>query len=484
MKKNSLLFRLIKGAVKFFYPQIEVVGAENLPDEPCVIVGNHSQMDGPVSCELYFPGTHYIWCAGEMMHTKEVPTYAYWDFWSAKPAATRWFFKLLSYIIAPLSAFVFNSANTIGVYHDTRILKTFRESMEKLQEGANLIIFPEHYEPYSCVVNDFQDRFIDLARMYYKKTGKELKFVPMYIAPKLRQIHIGTPVQFSAAAKMDDERSRIKNYLMAEITSIAKALPEHKVVPYENIPKRLRGSNLSTKPYRPGPKPPVVDYRQLRPRMIFNGDPRFSHLKLLGGWIVYFILYFVSEGLIPQSACHVIHSPLDDMIPFNEYWLIFYCSWYACIIASLLYFLLYDIDSFKKLQTYLIITQLLAMVIYFVYPSVQLMRPTSFEHHNFFTWLMAFIYNFDTPTGVCPSLHVAYSIGMATVWCKKKELTNGWRVLCWVAVVLISLSTCFVKQHSIIDVFVAIPVCMIANFLLYGKVGDKRPKLQEHLERL
>ena len=59
---------------------MKVIGKENLPDEPCIIVGNHTLMNGPIACELYTPGKHYTWCNGEMMHLKEVPQYAFEDF--------------------------------------------------------------------------------------------------------------------------------------------------------------------------------------------------------------------------------------------------------------------------------------------------------------------------------------------------------------------------------------------------------------------
>ena len=132
-KKVSPIYKVIKALVRLFYPKMEIVGTENLPDEPTIIVGNHTQMNGPIACELYFPGNRYIWCAGQMMHLKEVPAYAYQDFWSNKPKYIRWFYKLLSYIIAPLSVCVFNNANTIGVYRDNRIISTFKETVQKLQ---------------------------------------------------------------------------------------------------------------------------------------------------------------------------------------------------------------------------------------------------------------------------------------------------------------------------------------------------------------
>lgn len=238
------LYKVIKTLVRVFYPKMEVVGVENLPEEPVIVVGNHTQMNGPIACELYFPGKRYIWCAGQMMHLKEVPEYAFQDFWSQKPKWSLWFYKLLSYLIAPLSVCVFNNAGTIPVYRDVRLKTTFKLSLEKLQDGASMIIFPEHGEPYNNILYTFQDKFIDLARLYYKKAGIALSFVPLYIAPALKKMYIGKPIRFCADAPIQEERKRICDYLMAEITDIAQSLPEHTVVPYRNIPKKFYPSNL------------------------------------------------------------------------------------------------------------------------------------------------------------------------------------------------------------------------------------------------
>ncbi len=246
-KKTSPAFRGLKGLVKFFYWKMECVGLENLPDESVIIVGNHTQMHGPLASELYFPGKRYIWCAGQMMHLKEVPGYAYQDFWSQKPKYSRWIYKILSYIIAPLSVFIFNNAHTIGVYRDARILTTFRRTISALQEGANVIIFPEHDVKYNHIIYDFQDKFIDVAKLYHKRTGKDLCFVPMYVAPYLKMMYLGKPIRFCAENPMEQERRRICEYLKAEITDIACSLPQHTVVPYRNIPKKYYPSNIVKK---------------------------------------------------------------------------------------------------------------------------------------------------------------------------------------------------------------------------------------------
>lgn len=237
-KRVSLLYKAVKWFVWLFSPKMQVIGAENLPADGALIVGNHSQMYGPIAAEFYIPKEHYTWCAGEMMKSKEVPAYAFQDFWSQKPKYTHWFYKILSYIIAPLSVLIFNNANTIGVYHDTRLLSTFRNTVKALQKGANVVVFPEHDVKCNNIIYDFQDRFIDIAKLYYKKTGRELSFVPLYIAPKLKKMYLGKPVKFNPHADITEERRRICDYLMEEITAIARDLPLHTVVPYRNIPKK------------------------------------------------------------------------------------------------------------------------------------------------------------------------------------------------------------------------------------------------------
>ena len=168
---------------------------------------------------------------------------------SAKPASVRWFYRLASYAIAPLSVLIFNNASTVPVYHDTRLITTFRRSIELLQEGRNMIIFPEKNKRYNNILYDFQDKFVDLARFYYRKTKQALLFVPVYNAPKLHKTVIGKPVRFDPGAPIEQERERICKAMKDAITAMAAALPEHTVIPYRNIPKRLYPKNIPIEVY-------------------------------------------------------------------------------------------------------------------------------------------------------------------------------------------------------------------------------------------
>ena len=199
------------------------------------------------------------------------------------------------------------------------------------------------------------------------------------------------------------------------------------------------------------------------------GEPRFRHMLLLLGWVGYFILYFLTENLIPPEKCTPMHCFLDDLIPFSEYFAVFYCAWYALVFGSLAYTLFFNVESFKGMQKFIIVTQAVAMLCYILWPSRQDLRPEVFPRENFFTAVMAFIYSFDTSTGVCPSLHVGYSLGILSAALKDRELRPVWKWLLGLLVLMISLSVCFVKQHSALDVFFALPLGLLAEIVVYGK---------------
>ena len=199
------------------------------------------------------------------------------------------------------------------------------------------------------------------------------------------------------------------------------------------------------------------------------GEPRFSHALLLLGWIGYFALYFITENLIPLERCHVIHCALDDVIPFREEFVIVYAGWYVYVFGSLAYTFFYHVDGFKRMQKFIMITQAVAMACYIIWPSIQLLRPAVFPRQNFFTWIMGIIYGFDTPTGVFPSLHVAYSAGIVSVALKDQALHPLGKAGMTIFALLVCVSVCFVKQHSALDVIAALPVCLLAEILVYGK---------------
>ena len=217
---ESLVAKIAKMVVNNYikkYANITVNGIEKIDDvkKPRIFVCNHlSNSDGLVLDKVLKEKSDPYFIAGAKL--------------SNDPTTNLGTMIVKNIQIKP------NSADKEAI---TKIVKALRS-------GEDVVIFPEGPEKYNHIVNQFQDGFVDIARLYYRRTGKLLKFVPLYIAPKLKKAYLGKPIRFSPELSGKRERSRICEYLMQEISGIAFSLPQHTVIPYSNIPKSKYPTNI------------------------------------------------------------------------------------------------------------------------------------------------------------------------------------------------------------------------------------------------
>ena len=80
------------------------------------------------------------------------------------------------------------------------------------------------------------------------------------------------------------------------------------------------------------------------------------------------------------------------------------------------------------------------------------------------------LYAVDTNTNVFPSEH---AIGSVAVWVAAIHTRSLRTPLRITLITLLAMFTCFstvfLKQHSVIDIFAAIPVCMVAYYFSFGR---------------
>lgn len=172
---------------------------------------------------------------------------------------------------------------------------------------------------------------------------------------------------------------------------------------------------------------------------------------------------------------NIIHSPLDDRIPFCEIFIIPYLLWFLYIAGTVIFFLFFN-DSEKEYYQYMIhlgLGMTLFLIISYVYPNGLHLRPSTFPRDNIFTSLVATLYKIDTPTNVLPSIHVYNSIAAfcAIHTCTQLKKHPVIRFSSFILTILIILSTMFLKQHSIKDVILATAIA-IGFYLLLYKVFD------------
>lgn len=233
IKKNTLPFRFFAGIVKIFYKKRKVEGLENLPEDPCIIVANHSQIHGPLTFELRVKFPRLIWCDSAMMETKEVPNYAEKAFWPDATDKVKKSRRRLMKSIGWFVAYIFNRAHTLPVYRDMRLMKTFKMTEEALAKGNHIVIFPENEFGFNGILDEFNLHFCDIAKIYYKKKGVCLKFVPVYNCVDLKRVVVSRKhFTYDPSIPIEEQRKILCDGIREEITRLAKELPRHKVIPF------------------------------------------------------------------------------------------------------------------------------------------------------------------------------------------------------------------------------------------------------------
>ena len=212
----------------------------------------------------------------------------------------------------------------------------------------------------------------------------------------------------------------------------------------------------------------AADYRNFSLRKI--NTPEYRHLWLLLFWPIYIARYFLVENLNPAESYTVIHCALDDVIPFREKFLIFYVLWYVSLALMHLYTMLYDVEAFKRYSKFLFVSMGISSVIFLVFPSCQELRPVEFPRDNLLTKIVSLLYAVDTNTNIFPSEHAIGALAVLASAINTRSLRSPGKIAFFaVLAVMISLSTVFLKQHSILDVLAALPICAFAYWLCYGR---------------
>ena len=202
----------------------------------------------------------------------------------------------------------------------------------------------------------------------------------------------------------------------------------------------------------------------------------FIYLKDAYPMIAFVIFYLLSFRILEKVnriKYYNIDIELDEKIPFIPAFVIPYCFWFVYIIVIPVYLYIKDINSYKRASLYYVFGCTLFIVISALYPNILYLRPSSIDNTGICNKIVLAIWKSDTPTNVFPSIHVYNSV-VATVAMLKSNTKLGKnryiRVSCIVTAILISLSTIFIKQHSLMDVTGGLVLAIIGYRLVYNKV--------------
>lgn len=203
-------------------------------DEPAIYITNHSGIIGPVNMCMYYDKPMKPWVISFMFDNKKVAAnFAFHDFFFGRSKKHKKFWRFLAKLVSRLLSPLLKSQNPILVYKNSlKIRQTFQDSVDALESGKDIVIFSESHIKYSKFTNKLSSGFAEVARYYYKKTGKRVKFYPVYCGYGLKTMNIGKPVQFDPENLGKEERSRIALHIQHEIDRLGHEAPKHKPVPF------------------------------------------------------------------------------------------------------------------------------------------------------------------------------------------------------------------------------------------------------------
>lgn len=201
---------------------------------------------------------------------------------------------------------------------------------------------------------------------------------------------------------------------------------------------------------------------------------KYSHAWVLLYAFIYMPWFSYLEQHVTKDY-HLIRSPMDQYIPFVEYFIIPYLLWFVFIAAVLIYFFFTDKTGFYRLAAFLFTGMTIFLIVCTFYPNGQHLRPDTFIRDNIFVDLVKALYETDTPTNVLPSIHVFNSLGAVIAIAHSKALKKhrAIQIGSYFFAALIILSTVFLKQHSVIDVIAAFCMAGVIYPFVYAILPKK-----------
>ena len=210
-------------AVRCLITNTRLIGAGNLPaNTHMIIVANHLGSYGPISIMCSLSVDLYPWVVQEVTSMDSCPSYLRQDFIETELKLKAPLSVTFSIVIGRLCVALMRGIHAIPVYKKSRNLrKTMELSLLLLQQRKALLIFPEiKDEPLHEEIHRFDAGFILLAKVFFRRYGKRVAFIPAAVNRKARAISIGRPIFFRPDVPYHEERDRIRDSLETSVLNM------------------------------------------------------------------------------------------------------------------------------------------------------------------------------------------------------------------------------------------------------------------------
>lgn len=178
----------------------------------------------------------------------------------------------------------------------------------------------------------------------------------------------------------------------------------------------------------------------------------FRRLLLEASWMlliplvesIYLILNHSTENV------YILVSVLDKKTPFIPYFIVPYLAWYGLLFITLIWFLTKDIILYRSSIISILYGLLISFIVFSLFQTT-VPRP-EIMGQDIFSQLIQWIYTIDNPYNAFPSIHVLTSCIIFLGCLQTKKDFPKTSIALQTTIILVILSTVFLKQHTLVDV--------------------------------
>ena len=194
-------------------------------EEPVVYVCRHLNMHGPYTTLKWLPLELHPMIIHVFFDRESTVRHLSEYTFATRYGKKERKFNLLAHILGRIVPPLIHSLQGIPVYRcGIQSVTTIRTGLKYLMKNESLIVYPDiDYTDGYDQTSQIYEGFLYLGEQYYKKTGKQLAFVPLMIDDKNRAIVAGDPVRITnyrteGAAAAERLRLEINKTTAAELT--------------------------------------------------------------------------------------------------------------------------------------------------------------------------------------------------------------------------------------------------------------------------
>ena len=230
-RKRQPIFNLFKNIVKVFSKKVEVVVLGEKLQDKCVYVCNHANKMGPFIFETYLPVYCAKWGASEMLSNyKERFKYLRDVLYMQKNHYKKGKATLKATYEAIFSKYIYKGVKVLPTYRDAREISTIKKSLEVLEKGVGIMIFPEDSsDGYFNEMKKFLAGFVLLMKAYNKKHGEDIPVRPVYYHKGKRLIVVGEEVYYSNYQNVNYDREKIAEDVKNKVNQLYRDVEEGKI---------------------------------------------------------------------------------------------------------------------------------------------------------------------------------------------------------------------------------------------------------------